>query len=582
MEVIACRAPPGGVGHRCVTALPSPSIRTRALPQTEKPTARLSGVRNEAAAERGVGPRAFRLGVAGCAGAVAVFLLVQLSARPPQEDETLALFVGRNSVGGLFDIVLGERGGAPLHFVVAWAVAHLGGGLLALRLCSALFAVASIPVVAALVARLTDRTVALAATALVSGSWVLLLQGVNGRMYSLFLCTSALSYLALLAALERGGGGRFALWALAILATIATHPYGALVLASQGVYILLVRTRVREAVLAFGAVAVAGIPFWRTDLVLAGRFDVGVGGGGKLGGPWAVLEYLWRVAGDFSAGYPAALGPELAVAAFGAWTLARARRSSALLAAAVFLTPALALLLVSLGNSHPRESRHLIFALPLFGMLVAAGLVEIARRRPRLGPAVALAGAAVLLSTEVAWAWHKTPRLFTGEPRVRVEAREAAAAWLTQTGRPDDVLFGYDPLFLGAWERSRTGPRTVVPRADARLALRALEAARKPLGRGVWVFDASDTNNFVRRLTIPLRLPRPHTAFEGVVFGPFLIIRTREPTRVPREYLRLAARTMRVGQSLLIGDADINLQTVERAAARLDRESVRPLTTSAR
>ena len=63
---------------------------------------------------------------------------------------------------------------------------------------------------------------------------MLLFHGVYGRMYSLFLFTSTLSYLALLAALDAAACRRWALWALAVLAAVATHPYGALVLASQG------------------------------------------------------------------------------------------------------------------------------------------------------------------------------------------------------------------------------------------------------------------------------------------------------------------------------------------------------------
>ena len=122
-------------------------------------------------------------------------------------------------------------------------------------------------------------------------------------MYSLFLFTSALSYLALLRAVERGGRKAWALWALAILATVATHPYGALVLASQGVFVAVAhRERLRAALWAFGAVAVLGIPFWLTDLVLAGRFDAGVGGGGS--GRLDVVSYVWHAAGDFTAGFP--------------------------------------------------------------------------------------------------------------------------------------------------------------------------------------------------------------------------------------------------------------------------------------
>jgi hypothetical protein len=524
-----------------------------------------------ARAAAGLPERFFGFGVAACTAAVAVFLLVQLTAWPPHEDETLALFVGRSSVGGLLDIVLGQRGGAPLHFLLAWIVAHTGGGLAALRLLSALFAVASVPVVAALCARLSDRATALAATAICSASWVLLFHGIYGRMYSLFLFTSALSFLLLLRALERGGRS-WVWWGLAVVTTIATHPYGVLVLASQGLYVLLLRRRMREAAIAFGCVLLAGIPFWRADFVLAGRFDVGVGGRGqKLGGPISVLQYLRQVAGDFTAGYGVVLSLVLAVAALGLWYLARTRGRSALLVAAVIGTPTFAFLVARFGSSTAPESRHLIFALPFFALLVAAGATAVARRLPYgTGVVLALAGFAALLPAEIAWGWHKTPPLFTGESKLRIEARDAAAGWLAETSRPDDVLFAYDPLYLQAWEQSSRVSRTVVPRADARLALRVLRAQKHGLGRGVWVLDRSDTNNFVRRLYIPLRLPEPRSLFEARAYGPFLIIRTRKPTLTPRRYLEDTRSVMLLGKDLYLGDADTNYNTAIKAIARLE------------
>ena len=544
-----------------------------ALPSTEAEwLARLrSGGPRLARAAAGLPDRLFGVGVAACTAGVAVFLVVQLNAWPPHEDETLALFVGRSSVGGLFDIVLGQRGGAPLHFLLAWIVAHTGGGLTALRLLSAVFAVASIPVIAFLGARLADRTIALATTAIVSASWVLLFHGIYGRMYSLFLFTSALSYVALLRALERGGRRAWVLWALAILATVATHPYGVLVLGSQGLYVFVLRRRLREATIAFAAVCVAGIPFWRSDVVLAGRFDVGVGGHGqKLGGPISVLRYLRSVAGDFTAGYSLALTLVLFAALIGFAYLARTRGRSAILVAAVIGTPTFAFMVAKLGSSTAPESRHLIFALPFFALLVAAGGVAVARRLPYgTGAVLALAGIASLLPAEVAWGWHKTPPLFTGESRIRVEARDAAAAWLAKTSRPDDILFAYDPLYLQAWELSSRVSRTVVPRADSRLALRVLRSRKKPLGRGVWVLDRSDTNNFVRRLYVPLRVPEPRAIYEARAYGPFLIIRTKRPTVTPRQFLEDTRNVMLLGKELYLGDADINYATAIKAIGAL-------------
>ncbi|HWJ44692.1 MAG TPA: glycosyltransferase family 39 protein, partial [Gaiellaceae bacterium] len=216
-----------------------------------------------------------------------------LNTWPPHEDETLALFVGRGSLADVLHTVIGERGGAPLHFLFAWGVVHLGGGLTALRIVSLVFAVASVPLIVELGARLADRATGIVAAVFAAASWVFLFHGVFGRMYSLFLFTSLLSFLALLAR-------RYVLWGIALVLVLASHPYAVLVVAAQVLFVVL-RQRERRAFMTLGAVAVAGIPFWWADVVLRNRFDVGIGGGGRrLGSPLSVLRYLWSVAGDFS------------------------------------------------------------------------------------------------------------------------------------------------------------------------------------------------------------------------------------------------------------------------------------------
>jgi hypothetical protein len=523
-------------------------------------------------ASRELDRRLFFAGVGACTITVAVFLIVQLSGWPPHEDETLPLFVGRQPLGDLFDIVLGRRGGAPLHFLLAWSVAHLGGGLYAMRFLSAVFAVASLPAIAALGARLAGRRPALAATALAAASWLLLFHGLYARMYSLFLLLSTLSYLALLRALDRGGARAWALWALTMLLCIGTHPYGALVLGSQGLYVLLTRARLRQAVPAFAAVLVLAIPFWRSSIVLADRFDVGVGGGGggKLRTPGEILRYLWRVAGDSSAAYTGVLVPVLLVAAFGLLGLSRGRPKSALLTTCVVVTPILFFLAGRFGGNSAPESRHLIFVLPFFALTTGVGIVTATGAIAPRGAWLAAIVVAALLPVEVAWGWHKTPALFKRESPVRVTARDRAADWLADTSRPDDILFAYEPLYLAAWERGRAAvSRTVVPRADPKLALQTLREAKKPLGRGVWVFDAGDNNNYVKRTRIALRLPFPRSEFEGRVYGPYLVIRTRRPTMTVVHYLDAARKVELIGKSLGMGDADINYATIRRAQARV-------------
>ena len=124
----------------------------------------------------------------------------------------------------------------------------------------------------------------------------------------------------------------------------------------------------------------------------------------------------------------------------------------------------------------------------------------------------------------------------------------------------------------------------MLPRADADLALHNLLALDRPLGHGVWVFDASKTTNSERSMRDPLASrPGPASAFEVRDFGPFLVIRTREPVVTPERYLLRAGQAMLVGKRLFLGDADINLPTIERAARALRGYGAsRSLSTSSR
>ena len=205
-----------------------------------------------------------RLAVGGDHGGRGLFLLLRLTVWPPHEDETLVFFVSRRPLGDVLDTVLGDRGGAPLHFLLAHVALLVDESLTALRALSALFATASIPVIAALAARLAGRGTAVLAALLAAASWMLLFHGVYARMYGLFLFTSALSCLLLLRALERQTGGRWAAWAAATLAMVATQPYGALVLAAQAVFVGRLRIRrpisLRPGLLAFAAVVLLAAP----------------------------------------------------------------------------------------------------------------------------------------------------------------------------------------------------------------------------------------------------------------------------------------------------------------------------------
>ena len=115
-------------------------------------------------------------------------------------------------------------------------------------------------------------------------------------------------------------------------------------------------------------------------------------------------------------------------------------------------------------------------------MLVAAGLLKLAGLAGRAEAAVVLVGLTALLGVEFAWGWHKTPYMYAGEPAAREQARGEAAAWLAATSRPDDILFGYEPLYLDAARgrsavRLRDRPAGRSPARD-REPRRGAEAAR--------------------------------------------------------------------------------------------------------
>jgi hypothetical protein len=175
-----------------------------------------------------------------------------------------------------------------------------------------------------------------------------------------------------------------------------------------------------------------------------------------------------------------------------------------------------------------------------------------------------------LVVLEVAWGLDRTRWLYTGEPERRTEARADAAEWLAATGRADDVLLGFEPTYLDAWEKGAPFGDIFIPRADPKLELDALEDVDEPFGRGVWVLDASDELDQDRvRLDIPLR--SPGAEFEARAFGPFLIVRTLEPVGDAESFLEATLRVQQLSAELEIGDAGRNFVTAEEAL-RLLRE----------
>ena len=131
-------------------------------------------------------------------------------------------------------------------------------------------------------------------------------------MYSLFLFTSLLSFLALLSALEpwRAGGASLSGGSRSLL-TLASHPYAVLVVAAQALYVLLRRqasacsSRRRSRRSASSGFRSGG----PTSSCATASTSASAAAGRRLGSPASVLHYFWWVAGDFSAGPPRLVDP---------------------------------------------------------------------------------------------------------------------------------------------------------------------------------------------------------------------------------------------------------------------------------
>jgi hypothetical protein len=383
-----------------------------------------------------------------------------------------------------------------------------------------------------------------------------------------------LSVLLLLRALDHGSPGRWVAWAAATLALLATQPYGALVLGGEVLYVGILRIRrplpLRTPLIALAAVLVLAAPLWRTYALLASRFEVGLGGdSSELGSPLDVVEYLWEVFGDFTAGALIVSVPFALIAVLGLVTLWRTRPETALLTGAIVLVPAAALLVAGSGPGVSLESRHLIFLLPFVAMAIAAGILRLGSAAGGwVGPGIVAGLVGFLLVAQVGWGLERTRWLYTAEPAERAEARDEAATWLAERARADDVLFGYEPTYLDAWDRGAPYGDLFVPRADAKLALDALEGADQPLGHGVWVLDASD---YLDQDDPPLTIPEasPGSEFETAAFGPFLVVRTREPTETPEAFLEATLRVQALAAELGVGDANRNALTASDALEEL-------------
>ena len=85
------------------------------------------------------------LALAGLTAALFVRLLPDVSGKPLHEDEAVAGLVSARPLGEVLHTVVLDRGGAPLHFVLAHVALAFDSSPDALRWLSVVFALATVP-----------------------------------------------------------------------------------------------------------------------------------------------------------------------------------------------------------------------------------------------------------------------------------------------------------------------------------------------------------------------------------------------------------------------------------------------------
>jgi Dolichyl-phosphate-mannose-protein mannosyltransferase len=358
--------------------------------------------------------------------------LPDIAGKPWQEDEAVAGLISAQPLGDVLHTVLLDRGGAPLHFLLAHAAFALDGSPRTLRWLSLVFALATIPLCYDLARRLAGPFAGLTAAALAATSQLLTVYGTFGRMYTLFAFASALALDLFVRALDRLSRGTLAAAATAALLLLVIHPFGLFLFAAE-LAVAVWRWRVRALPVALPAALVV-LPYVR----LPGRYDPEAG----MSAPEATLRALGGSAGGWGIGLAL-------LAAFAAIGLRTVPRRFAVLSVLAIAMPPVTLAVFANDRVSPR---HLIFVLPIWTTLVAAGVAGVPLR---LAVAVTTVAVAALAPTTIA------------DPRTTTANVTTAAAWVREHVHRGDLLYPYSPVFLAALPQASVA--TALPREPVAL-----------------------------------------------------------------------------------------------------------------
>jgi hypothetical protein len=422
-------------------------------------------------------PRA-RTHVAAAASVAAAtgFLLYRLApdvtGKALYEDEAITALISMRPLTEVLTTVVLDRGGAPLHFVLAHAVLAANASSSALRWLSVLFALASVPLCFDLGRRLGGMGAGVIAAVVAASSTALAVYGSFGRMYALLVFVAALFADLFVRALKLRTTSAVAFAAAAGWLLPAVHPYGAIpVLVALIAAAAMWRGRPLSAAVPVAIAVAAALPLVYGDLRLADRASVGAGGEHSLAPPGEAWDQLVAAVSAFAGGDGAALVFFTALALVGLVVLFR--RAPAVAAVAVSTSiPPLLFMLVRTESGPDLSPRHLFYGLPLWAAAIGVGATTVTRRLP---PGLAAACLALVAAVAVV-----APSSALRDPRTfELGTSPADEKPSIRAGR-HDLLLPYEPVFLAALPDVRHA--LALPHAPADEIVRTLEHADEPIG----------------------------------------------------------------------------------------------------
>jgi len=323
----------------------------------------------------------------------------------------------------------GEANLQTIYFLLMRAWVHGGLSEAWLRLPSALFGIASVPLLYMLGRRLLPDGAALAAAALLTFSPTHVYYSHEARSYTLTIFLVLLSSYFFIRAAEEGRRADWVLWVAISIVAFYSHYFAALVLVAQAASLLFGKTSpaVWSRTLLGGLVILAAALPGVTYVLRASHENLYF-----AWMPAATPKEIWRLA-KFFGGSGVKIFVALILWVAGLVAIARSRRAEAeefrhgMLIVLWALLPAVVTALVSV--IHPIFlPRYVIFSLPAMALLAAAG--STALRRMRAGAALVVALCAM-----------SVPAIFKDYSKPREDWRDASHAILASAQPGDAVVF---------------------------------------------------------------------------------------------------------------------------------------------